>query len=365
MAAKDLPAAAAALEKLATLTPAAAQVHANLGLVYYMQNRYTEAIAAFRKAARLNSALPKVNAMLGICLTETGQYQEAAKLLGPAFRASAGDPMGKVVGLDLLRALRELEDYPQADEVSAELLRRYPDDAEVLYNASRLHGEQSLSLMLRLMKSDPQSPWLPFALGQINEDESQYDAAITEYRLALKIDPRFPGAHLSLGRVLLLSSSAPETAEEALQEFRSELEIDPQNARAEYEIGEVYRKRAELAEALRHFLKATDLQPDFEEAQIALARTLINLNRPKEAIPHLLVATRLKPANEVSHFLLASAYGQTGDLAGQQKETALYQQYHVRPYAAGTQGQFQLPPGLSSPEVTPQTLDPGAGKAPQ
>jgi predicted Zn-dependent protease len=302
---------------------------------------------------------------LGICLAETGRYNDAVKLLGPAFRSSSPkDPMGRVAGLNLLRACRALQDYTQADEVSADLLRRYPDDGEVLYNSSRLHGEQSLNLILRLMKSAPNSPWVPLAFAQINEDEKQYDSAITQYRLALKIDPHLPGAHLSLGRVLLLSSNTAEATDEALQEFKTELEIDPQNAGAEYEIGEIYRKRAQLNEALEHFLRATELEPDLEDAQIALARTLINLHRPKEAIPHLLTAIRLKPTNEVSHFLLATAYGQTGDLAGQEKETALYHQYHVRPYSAGTEGQFQLPPGLTSPEVTPQTIESSDPKQP-
>ena len=52
IAAKDLPAATAALEKLPKLTPDSAQVHANLGLVYYMPNRYSQAIAAFQKSCK-------------------------------------------------------------------------------------------------------------------------------------------------------------------------------------------------------------------------------------------------------------------------------------------------------------------------
>jgi tetratricopeptide (TPR) repeat protein len=359
MAAKDLPAAARALEKLSSLTPNVAQVYANLGLVYYMQNRYAEAIVVFQKAAKIDPALPKVNMLLGICLTEIGRYRDAVKLLEPAFRSSAKDQMGRVVGLDLLRDCRALQDYGQADEVSAELLRRYPDDPEVLFDSSRLHGEQSLNLVLRLVRSAPNSPWVPLTFAQINEDEKNYDAAITQYRQALKLDPRLPGAHLSVGRVLLLSSSAPEIRDEALQQFREELEIDPQNPRAEYEIGEVYRKQGNLEEALAHFVRATDLQPEFEEAQIALARTLVNLHRPKEAIPPLLRAIGLNSANEVSHFLLATAYGQTGDATGQERETTLYHKYHVRPYTNKAQGEFEIPPGLTSPEVTPQTLDSG------
>jgi protein O-GlcNAc transferase len=73
MAAKDLPAATAALEELSNLTPNSAQVHANLGLVYYMQNRYSQAIGAFQKAAKIDPRLPNVNVMLGIGLTETGR----------------------------------------------------------------------------------------------------------------------------------------------------------------------------------------------------------------------------------------------------------------------------------------------------
>ncbi len=364
MAAKNLPAAASALEKLSSLTPDVAQVHANLGLVYYMQNRYAEAIVAFQKAAKIDPALPKVNMLLGICLTGIGHYRDAVKLLEPAFRSSAKDQMGRVVGLDLLRACRALQEYSQADEVSTELLRRYPDDPEVLFHSSRLHGEQSLNLILRLVKSAPNSPWVPLTFAQINEDERNYDAAITQYRQALKLDPRLPGAHFSLGRVLLLSSSAPEIRDEALQQFRDELEIDPQNPRAEYEIGEVYRKQGNLNEALAHLVRATDLQPEFEEAQIALARTLANLHRPKEAIPPLLRAIRLNSTNEVSHFLLATAYGQTGDATGQEREMTLYGKYHVRPYTNNAQGAFQIPPGLTSPEVTPQTLDPSSQPQP-
>ncbi|MGH9453297.1 MAG: tetratricopeptide repeat protein [Terriglobia bacterium] len=358
MAAKQLPAAAAALEKLSRLTPNVAQVQANLGLVYYMQDRYPEAVVAFRKAQKIDSGLPDVNSMLGICLAGIGHYQDAVKMLGPAFRTSANNRMGRVIGLDLLRAWRALRDYPQANEVAAELLRRYPDDPEVLYNSSRFYGEQSLNLVFRLMKAAPDSPWVPLLFAEINADQKHYGAAITQYRQALKMDADLPGVHLDLGRALLLSSNTPQVAEEALQEFKSELEIDPRNSNAEYEIGEIYRKRAQPSEALQHFVRATELQPGFVEAQIAVARTLINLHRPKEAIPHLLSAIRMRPADEVSHFLLAKAYDQTGNPAGQEKEMTLFRKYHLRPYSSDTHGEFQVPAGLISPEVTPQTLGP-------
>lgn len=364
MAAKDLPAAVTALEKLSKLTPGVAQVYANLGLVLYMQNRYAQAIDAFQKAARLDPRLPKVKMMLGLCLAEAGRNRDAVKLLEPAFQSSSNEPMRKVVGLDLLRAYRALRAYRHADDISTELLHLYPDDPEVLYNSSRLYGEQSLNLITRLMTAAPNSAWVPLTFAQINEAEKHYDSAITEYRQALKIDPHLPGVHLSLGRTILLNSSTAQSTDAALQEFESELQIDPRNAQAEYEIGNVYRRRDQVSQALQHFMKATEFQPDFEDAQIAVAQVLINLHRPKEAIPHLLSVIRLNPANGASHFLLATAYGRTGDLAAQGREMALYRKYHVRPYAAPADGKFQIPPGLLSPEIIPPALSPNAQKQP-
>lgn len=360
MAAKNLPAALSALEKLSNLTPDVAQVHANLGLVLYMQGRYTQAIGAFQRAARLDPRLPNVYTMLGLCFAETGRNQEAAQLLAPAFASSANQPMRKVIGLDLLRAYRALRDYRHADDLAAELQHLYPDDAEVLYNSSRLYGDQSLELMIRLMKAAPNSPWVLLAFAQVNEAQKRYDSAITQYRRVLKIEPQLPGVHLSLGRAILLNSNTPQAADAALREFESELQIDPGNAQAEYEIGEVYRKRGQINESLKHYLRATELQPDFEQAQIALARVLVNLHEPKQAIPHLVSAIRLNPANEVSHFLLATAYGETGQAAGHAREMALYRRYHIRPYAGSGASRFEVPPGLTSTEVTPQTLGPQA-----
>ncbi|HEX5483766.1 MAG TPA: tetratricopeptide repeat protein [Terriglobia bacterium] len=364
MAAKNLPAAATALQKLSKLTPGVAQVHANLGLVLYMQNRYVQAIETFQKAARLDPELPKVKMMLGLCFAEAGRDRDAVKLLEPAFRSSSNDPMRRVVGLDLLRAYRALQAYRHADDISTELLRLYPKDPEVLYNSSRLYGEQSLNLITTLMKVAPDSAWVPLTFAQINEAEKHYDSAITEYRQALKIDPHLPGVHLSLGRTILLSSNTAQSTDAALQEFERELQLDPRNAQAEYEIGKVYRRRDQVSRALQHFTRASEFQPGFEDAQIAVAQVLIDLHRPKEAIPRLLSAIRLNPANEASHFLLATAYGRTGNLAAQGKEMALYRKYHVRPYAAPAESKFQIPPGLLSPEVIPPALSPNAQKQP-
>ncbi len=71
-----------------------------------------------------------------------------------------------------------------------------------------------------------------------------------------------------------------------------------------------------------------------------MARILINLKEQREALPHLLAAVRENPTNEVSHFLLATVYKALGDKLQHQKEMALYEKYHIRPYAPGAVGTF-------------------------
>lgn len=359
LASRNLPKAEIALQQLATLTPSVASVHAQLGLVYYMENRYAQAAESFRQALQLNPHLPNASVMLGICISEVGRYSDAIPLLAPYFRSSKGGKMGRLVGLGLLHAYGSLNRYSEADRVSEELMKMYPRDPEILYHASSLYGDQSLYLIVHLMKTAPDSVWVYLVFAKVNEDEKRYDAAIAEYRLALKMSPRLPGIHFNLGRALFMSSDSDRSRKQALQEFQQELAIDPQNSRADYEIGEIYRRGSELDKARLYFERAVRLNPQFEESQIALGRTLIDLKQPREAIPYLLTAVGLNPANAVSHFLLARAYSELGDSPNSKRELALFRKYRIQPYSNSNGPAFQLSPDLTTPDVTLQTLDPG------
>src|SRR5690242_12445638 len=58
--------AAAAYEKLRTLSPQTAEVHANLGLIYFKEKKFDAAVAALRQALKLKPALPKIDALLAM-----------------------------------------------------------------------------------------------------------------------------------------------------------------------------------------------------------------------------------------------------------------------------------------------------------
>ena len=123
------------------------------------------------------------------------------------------------------------------------------------------------------------------AAGEANESQGMDDGALRDYRAVLALDPRRPGVHFRLGRVLL-SRSQRATSDggdeaEALKEFQQELELDPTHANAAYEIGEIHRKAGRLDNAREYFETALKHYPEFEEALVGLGRTLIALGKPE------------------------------------------------------------------------------------
>jgi tetratricopeptide (TPR) repeat protein len=358
MAAKDLQAAARALEKLSRLAPDSAEVYADLGMVYYTQNRYREAAGAFRRATQLNPKIPNGELMLALCDVELGNWDRARPILESAFRSPPSQEVGRTIGIKLMETYSELDQHIKALELSEELIQRYPEDPEILYRASHLYGDRALATMSRLVGVAPRSPWKVMAFGEALEAQKRHDLAIIQFQKVIEAAPDMPGAHYRLGRALLLDHVDSEQArDEALKQFQAELAIDPRNAGAEYEMGEIYRRRGDSEQATGHFLRAAEMDPRFEQAQIAVARTFISSRKPKEALPHLAEAIKVNPDNEVSHFFLAKAYKALGDEASSERETALYRECHARALPGDSSDQAVA---LSDPATTQQTVDPDA-----
>lgn len=325
MAAKKWDDAVKALARLGQLVPSVPEVQANLGLALYFEGRPADALAAFERARKLNPALPQVKVMIGLCDAELGRYPEATAILAPAFEHPPDAESGRLIGLALARSYAELKQYDKALAAGEELIKRYSNDPEILYQVSRLHTDRATALISGLVRTAPDSAWTHYANAQVEESMDRYEAAEREYRKALERDPRIVGAHYRLGRVILAAARTPDSVAKARTEFEQELAISPRNADAEYELGEIDREHGNANAALEHFGRALRYHPDFVEAQVGLAKTLIKMGRAKDAVPHLAEAARLDPGNKIPHYLLATAYKSLGDTAAAAKELAAYQ----------------------------------------
>jgi tetratricopeptide (TPR) repeat protein len=346
-----------AYEKLRQLAPGTAEVHARLGLIYFQERSYSQAVESLHKALSLKPNLPKADTLLAMSLSELGRYSEALPGLQKGFSQSTDPAVMRRCGLELVRVYTGLQRDPEAVEVALKLGRLYPDDPEVLYEAGKVYGNSAYLAMHKLAQLAPDSVWKHEAAAEAFESQGADDQAIFEYRQVLALDPHRPNIHYRLGRTLLdrsrKSGSSKDDASEAAKEFEEELQQDPGNANAAYELAELRRNAGEVTDAQKLLEMALNYYPDFEEAQLALANVLMLEHKPDPALPHLQKAIALNRNNEVSWYRLAQVEGALGNAREQQKALAEFQRLHSLQTSQQKTGHDPFSPS----EVTKQTLD--------
>ena len=189
--------AESAYEKLRQLSPGTAEVHASLGVAYFQQAKFAEAVPTLRQALKLNPNLPNLDILLAMSLSELGHYQQAVVGLEKGFRQSSDPALKRMSGLQLERAYTGLERDREAVEVALELTRLYPEDPEILYHASKLHANFAYLMLQKLADVAPASVWRRQAAGEAFESQGNYKLAIQEYRQVLALDPAPAGNPLS------------------------------------------------------------------------------------------------------------------------------------------------------------------------
>src|SRR5258708_6409769 len=123
-----------AYEKLRDLEPGVAEVHANLGLIYFQEGKFDQAVPTLGQALKLKPSLTRTDSLLAVSLSELGRYNDALPGLERGLHRASGLEIKRMCGLQLERAYARLGQDRKAVEVALELNRLYPDDPEVLYH---------------------------------------------------------------------------------------------------------------------------------------------------------------------------------------------------------------------------------------
>jgi tetratricopeptide (TPR) repeat protein len=341
-------------KKLAQLDPQIAEIHATLGLVYFQEKKFDQAVPELRTALKLKPTLVRASTLLAMSLSETGEYKEALPGLEKGFQHPPDPATKRMCGLQLMRSYTGLQRDQDAVGIALQLNQLYPNDPEILYHTGRVYGNYAFLTMHKLEVVAPTSLWRHQAAAEAFESEGSTNQDIGEYREVLKLDPQRVSIHYRIGRTLLARwqlNHAAEDREQAVHEFEQELQVDPSNANAMYELAEIHRQRNELDQAQQFFSSALKYYPDFEEAQVGLATTLMAQQKPDLALPHLQKAVTLDAEDEVAWYRLSQVNRALGNKDEQQKALAQFQR--VRTQMALQQG--TSPPG----EVTKQVLQNG------
>jgi tetratricopeptide (TPR) repeat protein len=284
------------------------------------------------------AAVSPIAAEHAASLAESGRCVEALPLLAKSAAHVTDRELQKRIGLDGVRCATTLQQQDPLFEFLRMLSRQFPHDPEVLYVLTHAFSDLSAGAARELARTAPTSiPALEMD-ADANEQERNWDAAEKDYRKILKENPRYPGIHFRLARLLLSKPNpAPDFRDEATKELQQELEIDPSNAGAEYVLGELARQANDLSAAEQHLSKATQLDPSFPDAYLGLGMSLIADKKYEEAVAPLEKAVRLQPDNPAAHYSLATAYARTGRREDAEREFDLQKKAAERAAGPGAQ----------------------------
>ena len=210
--------------------------------------------------------------------------------------------------------------------------------------------DQAIRHLEQAIKANPRFAPAYVSLGQIRLGQGRPDQAVALYEDALRIDPKLASAHNNLGYVLLQQGHI----DRAIEHFKQAIENDARPAQAHYNLGVAYDKLGNLPEAVKHYEaavridsdmpdahfrlataltrqgllddatgeleEALRLKPDMPEAHFYMGYVLSMSNEPERAISHLHTAIRLKPKWSMAHYGLADALFRTGDYAAAWRE---------------------------------------------
>jgi len=268
-------------------------------LTRHLQGKCDTAIPAFREALRLDPKRWPSHLFLGICLYRTNLFPAALQELETATGLAPASNPGRD-DLDYwLGACRIALKQPLAGLASLErLLARNPGHVEALQLAAQTYSETASQLWNRVAEERFESgPGLEIH-GHAMEAEGNIAAALDTYRQSSAVDPKRPGPHAALGRLLLFQGK-PADAIASLTRSNQ-----PESA---YFTGLALIQLGRNAEAAPYLETAVQWAGHDAEPAIALAQVYLALGQKDKAAEAARRALALAPASRVARELLDSA----------------------------------------------------------
>ncbi|RLB98401.1 MAG: hypothetical protein DRH90_21955, partial [Deltaproteobacteria bacterium] len=184
--------AATQYRKQVEMTPENGDVHFNLGLAYLKMHAYEQAADAFQKAADLDSKAVEPHRNLAYIYSRQGRFADAEKALQHVIAAAPT--------------------WKDHQNLAMILYRKQQ------YSMAREHFEKAL-------KINPFNPDIHFGLGRVYLVEHQYQDANTQFRLAIRQNPKHINARNQLAAMLAEIGQI----DAAIIEYQQALAIDTHN----------------------------------------------------------------------------------------------------------------------------------------
>ncbi len=313
-----------------TLAPLEAALETNssvafsLGVAYYQEKLYADAVRAFEAALRQAPGNFDILYNLGLAYEHQGQKGRAAEVLEGALRvnsrsADATYHLAAVMAelghdeaaTDLIIRAREMA--PERPELSL-LLAHECVKQEFWFDAAEAYESY-----LRLRPDDWEAQReLAFLYGEVK----YFERALPHLDRYIAARPKDAEGYYLRG-LILWHLKRSEAASEA---FRRALKLNPRLAEAWSRLGEIAREKNDLNEAARNYRKALEIQSNEPNALYGLGQVLNVGGDYREAVPLFEKAIEMRQDEPAPHYQLSLAYRHLGDQPRAQAELEKFQE---------------------------------------
>jgi Flp pilus assembly protein TadD len=174
--------------------------------------------------------------------------------------------------------------------------------------------DEALSRIDKIVAKNQQNAVLLYERALILIDASKIDAAETELRRVVTMQPNFYDAERVLGRVLLDRAGTDKTkVDDALLHLQNAFKIYPDDLATGMAISQIYTASGRPAEAEKIIASMLERAPDQRGLNYAYAQVLTKLGRGAEAIKYLERAVEVDPTFGLAIQQLVDVYQSTGE----------------------------------------------------
>ncbi len=263
------------LNKAVKLNPDFYLAYNALGEAYYSQNMFEEAIIAFKKAIGLHKSYARAYFNLANSIYKQGALAEIVE----AFWA--------IMELQLKPTAKG--DGGESNELMKLREQSKKQDPSKIYRAMITNYRKAL-------KYNPKFYQASYNLALTYENRGNLDSAIYYYKKTISIKPKLSQAHMRLGKIY----EKQKRYNEALREFEEVVKIDPSYFASHPQLGEEYRNVNIIEFVLQKYQARLSRNPRDAEALGVVGRIYFQLGRLGQAEQYFQQLVQLKPNDQLA-----------------------------------------------------------------
>lgn len=267
------------------LNPDSADSYNNLGNVYLAIDLYKEAEDNYKRAIQIEPDYEKAYSNLGMVYIKEGRYKDASKKFSEALKLN--------------------KRFAYTHFGLGVLLIKYGN------RSSRFNRPLINSAAKSFKKAIRLNPWFAEAhnnLGSIYHAQGKLQEAMQEFMLAVRLKPDLLEAHRNLAELYGIMGKK----DKALEHYVRVFELSPESGETHYRLGVLYRDQTDYGKALAEFEKALALQFDYAEIHNELGIVYKAQGKYRQAVSEYKKALALSPGYVESYYNLALAYQSQG-----------------------------------------------------